>query len=559
MRRSACSSSKTPTVRQRLVELLGSDPELEVVGEASDGQQAIELCQQLRPDVITMDMMLPVMSGLAATEYIMAHCPTPILVVSASTNRGELFKTYEALAAGAVDVLEKPPGDEADGVWERQLPRHGQAGLAHPRDHAPARPAGALCAAGAPERGSPRSRSAPDRAAATALVAHRRVDRRPRRASSRSCAACPPTSRCRSCSCCTSASRSAPPSPSGSTARPARRVDLRPRRRAGRARRPAGSCWRRRDRHLVVRDGRLRLTHDPERHSCRPSVDVLFESVAARVRRRAPPACLLTGMGRDGAAGLLAIRRAGGVTIAQDEATSVVYGMPREAVAARRRRARSCRLRRDRPGAGRAGGRATEVRRHEPTVLIVDDSLTVRMDLRRLRGGRLPSAGRARRSPRRAPALAARAVDVARAARRAAARRRRHRSAAGDARQRRAASMPRSLMLSTEAEVSDRIRGLRDRRRRVRRQAVRHRLRGGAGAGAAASGDGTAPADAARPILRDRRQRHLPRGAARGARAAGYRVVDRRHRRGGPAPRRRRAPGRRSSSTACCPASTAPP
>ena len=82
--------------------------------------------------------------------------------------------------------------------------------------------------------------------------------------------------------------------------------------------------------HLVVEGGRFRLTRDPERHSCRPSVDVLFESVAREVGDRAV-ACLLTGMGRDGAAGLLHIRRAGGVTIAQDEATSVVYGMPREA------------------------------------------------------------------------------------------------------------------------------------------------------------------------------------------------------------------------------------
>ncbi len=62
-----------------------------------------------------MDMMLPVMSGLAATEYIMAHCPTPILVVSASINRGELFKIYDALAAGAVDVLDKPTGDRSRG------------------------------------------------------------------------------------------------------------------------------------------------------------------------------------------------------------------------------------------------------------------------------------------------------------------------------------------------------------------------------------------------------------------------------------------------------------
>ena len=73
------------------------------------------------------------------------------------------------------------------------------------------------------------------------------------------------------------------------------------------------------------------LTKDPARHSCRPSVDVLFECLA-REYGAAVVACLLTGMGRDGAAGLLAIRRAGGFTMAQDESTSVVYGMPREAV-----------------------------------------------------------------------------------------------------------------------------------------------------------------------------------------------------------------------------------
>jgi two-component system chemotaxis response regulator CheB len=85
------------------------------------------------------------------------------------------------------------------------------------------------------------------------------------------------------------------------------------------------------DRHLVVEGGTLRLTDGPERNSCRPSIDVLFESMA-RNFGAASAACLLTGMGRDGAAGLLAIRQAGGVTIAQDEASSVVYGMPREAV-----------------------------------------------------------------------------------------------------------------------------------------------------------------------------------------------------------------------------------
>ena len=82
--------------------------------------------------------------------------------------------------------------------------------------------------------------------------------------------------------------------------------------------------------HAVVREGRVILTTETPRHSCRPSIDVLFESLAEECRD-AVVACLLTGMGRDGAQGLLAIRRRGGPTIAQDESSSVVYGMPREA------------------------------------------------------------------------------------------------------------------------------------------------------------------------------------------------------------------------------------
>src|ERR1700742_2718983 len=104
------------TVRMRLVEILSGDPDIDVVGQAADGKRAIELCVSLRPDLVTMDMMLPVMTGLAATEYIMAHCPTPILIVSSSVNRGELFKTYEALPAGALDVFEKINGGQSEGA-----------------------------------------------------------------------------------------------------------------------------------------------------------------------------------------------------------------------------------------------------------------------------------------------------------------------------------------------------------------------------------------------------------------------------------------------------------
>ena len=107
------------TVRARLCEILRADPELAVVGEAADGAEAIARCRELAPDVITLDMILPVMSGVAATEYIMAHQPTPILIVSASMNRGDVYKTYDALAAGAVDVLDKPRGDDSDEAWAR--------------------------------------------------------------------------------------------------------------------------------------------------------------------------------------------------------------------------------------------------------------------------------------------------------------------------------------------------------------------------------------------------------------------------------------------------------
>ena len=70
------------TIREHLMEALSADPEIEVVGQARDGKAAIEICQKLRPDVMTLDMVLPVLSGLAVTEYVMAYCPTPILIVS---------------------------------------------------------------------------------------------------------------------------------------------------------------------------------------------------------------------------------------------------------------------------------------------------------------------------------------------------------------------------------------------------------------------------------------------------------------------------------------------
>jgi len=320
------------TVRKRLVDVLGSDRELEVVGEAGDGPEAIELCGRLRPDVMTLDMMLPTMNGLAVTEHVMAFFPTPIVIVSSSTNRGDLFKTYDALAAGAVEVLDKPGATEPADDWERRLvalvklvsrikvvthPR-GRLSL-HRRSLAPGtRPE----AQPAPP---PRSQSTYELVAIgtstggpNALVdVLRRLPEtfplpilivihigRPFAVGFAEWLA------------------------GQSQLRVSIAVDGDPLPRRGRP----GVLIAPPDVHLVVRNRVLRLTSDPERHSCRPSVDVLFESIA-RELGAAAIACVLTGMGRDGAEGLCAIHRAGGMTIAQDETSSVVFGMPREAIA----------------------------------------------------------------------------------------------------------------------------------------------------------------------------------------------------------------------------------
>ena len=318
------------TIRKRMLEVLAADPEIDIVGEADNGQRGIELCRQLRPDVVTLDMLLPKMNGLEATEFIMAYCPTPILIVSASTNRGDLFKTYEALAAGALDALDKPKENELDGVWEKKLvatvklisrikvithPRARLGRMGQTPDLLPPitpqpealQSAGSLRAVaigvstGGPGalieilRGLPHGFAPP-----ILLVMHVGKLFTPAFAEWLD---------------------------GQSSVRVSYAVDGDPLPPCGEARVLMAPP----DSHMGLLQGKLRLTQEPERNSCRPSIDVLFESLAQELGANGA-GCLLTGMGKDGAAGLLAIRRAGGRTIAQDEATSVVFGMPREAI-----------------------------------------------------------------------------------------------------------------------------------------------------------------------------------------------------------------------------------
>jgi two-component system, chemotaxis family, protein-glutamate methylesterase/glutaminase len=307
------------------------------VAEASDGQTAIDLCEKLRPDVVTLDMVLPRLDGLAATEHIMAYCPTPIVIVSSSVNRGEVMNTLDALAAGAVDVLEKPGGVSGEHEWNRRFLETVKVAsrikvITHVR--ARLRPPGIAKHVAAP-RPVPLPPPAP-----VAMSAP--IDERYRLVAMGASTGGP--------AAVVEILRGLPKNfplpillvlhigkPFGEgfaewldnqlPMSVAQATEGEPVPRPGKAR----VLLARPDRHLVVRDGRLRLTMDPERHSCRPSVDLLFQSVA---REFGPSAigCLLTGMGRDGAEGLLAMRQAGATTLVQDEATSVVFGMPREAI-----------------------------------------------------------------------------------------------------------------------------------------------------------------------------------------------------------------------------------
>lgn len=301
------------TVRRRLADAFSGDPSFTVVGEAGDGQRAFELCQRLRPDVVTMDLMLPGMNGVEATRRIMTHCPTPIVVFSGMENRTMGLYLLDALTAGAVDAVEKPTRFVSTEWAEELLTRVKLAARGpsakipeHLKPEAPwPQSPPRLVAIGASTGGPAAVRTIVQQIPADfplpiLLVMHLSEK----------------------------FEASMVDWLSKSTSFPVRHAvdgELLPM-----VGRPV-LLMARANRHLALRDGRLWLTNAPERHSSRPSVDVLFESVAKEMGSRTI-ACLLTGMGRDGAEGLLALRRAGAMTLAQDESSSVVFGMPQEAI-----------------------------------------------------------------------------------------------------------------------------------------------------------------------------------------------------------------------------------
>ena len=308
-------------VRQLMTQLLEADPGIQVVGSAADPYIARDKIKQLEPDVLTLDVEMPRMDGLTFLRNLMRLRPMPVVMVSTLTERGAQV-TLDALALGAVDFIAKPKLDVARGLTEYAgllIEKVKQAAKARVVPPSPARVAEAsampavayrtthrLMAIGASTGGTEAIREVlsqmPADAPATVIAQH---------------------------------------IPGAFSAPFADRLDRHSRMTVIHVERdqellPGHAYVAPGGRHLrVFRSGarwHCRLGDDDPVRRHRPSVDALFDSVAEHVGANAS-AALLTGMGDDGARGLLALRKAGAATIAQDEASSVVWGMPGAAVA----------------------------------------------------------------------------------------------------------------------------------------------------------------------------------------------------------------------------------
>jgi two-component system chemotaxis response regulator CheB len=314
----------SPTVRSYLRQTISADPRLAVVAECESAEQALAALERARPDVISMDIHLPRMSGLEATRRIMETRPTPIVIVSRSVNQAELDLTMDALRAGAVSVVEKPSCrenvifQEMTGRICRELAVMSQVKVVRQRFNRRPMPLPAAERVGRPFSFEMGSRSKP--AGMVGIVAS--------------------TGGPRALEVLLAAIGRDLPVPillvqHMASAFHAGFVDWLDRispqhvKTAEDGEVPqAGVVYvAPAEIHLIVRGDRLALEDSPPVSGQRPSGTVLLRSLAESLGSSAV-GIVLTGMGDDGAEGLLAIRRAGGYTITEDESTAVVNGMP---------------------------------------------------------------------------------------------------------------------------------------------------------------------------------------------------------------------------------------
>jgi len=306
--------------RQMLASLLASDPSIELAGSASNGAEALRAVARLRPDVITLDEGMPVMSGLEAARHIMRETPTPIVMISGATGDDARQLAEAALAAGVVAIRGKRAlaAAEATAVTDllRLLKSMASVRVIRRRREP------IVC--DGPASGAPLVDTSPTTPELVAIGASTGGPQVLRDIICRLPAAFPlPVVVVQHT---TAGYSSTLVEWLGGAARLPVRVahDGDPLDRPGVYIAPSTRHMLVQGRHLVLQDA------PPVSLHC-PSATVLFRSVAASHGSRAI-GVLLTGMGDDGAAGLMEMKQAGALTIAQDEASSVVFGMPAEAI-----------------------------------------------------------------------------------------------------------------------------------------------------------------------------------------------------------------------------------
>jgi two-component system, chemotaxis family, protein-glutamate methylesterase/glutaminase len=314
----------SPTTRRLLVEILRADHEVDVIGQAADGLEAVEMVKRLRPDIVTMDVQMPRLDGFAATKRIMVEAPTPILITTGVDPRG-LSVSLEAVRMGALAVHAKPGDPLAPGFDEdaqelvRQVKAMSRVKVVRHYDPEPARVPATYLPSMAALHEVP--------AEVVAIAASTGGP-----AAIHSILAALPADFPIPILVVQHISRGFSPGFAGwlDKASPLR-VKLAE---EGETLRPGTVYIAVDDHHLSVTPSRrIHLSDAGAVGGFRPSGTMLFESVAAAFGKRAL-AVILTGMGRDGVDGLRAIRRLGGRTIAESEATAVVNGMPGAAVSA---------------------------------------------------------------------------------------------------------------------------------------------------------------------------------------------------------------------------------
>jgi two-component system chemotaxis response regulator CheB len=310
----------SPTARTLIVEILSRDPEIQVVGEAQDGIEGVEQTLRLRPDLVTMDLRMPRLDGFAATKEIMITTPTPIVIVTASFKDREVEAAMQSLRVGAVAVLRKPPGPsslafeaEAEKLIDTVKAMAHVKVVRHWRTTPGAGPPRTL------PRLSGRTRSIVTIATSTGGPAalHRILTHLPGDFA-------PPI---------LVVQHNAPGFMGGLVNWLDGSSDLSVKVAVhDEALRPHTVYLAPDGQHLgVSTPGTALLSDTPPISGFRPAGTFLFDS-AAGVYGSAVVAVILTGMGEDGVAGLRKVRDAGGFIIAQDEATSIVWGMPGAAV-----------------------------------------------------------------------------------------------------------------------------------------------------------------------------------------------------------------------------------